>query len=74
MSAKRFKKMNVRKVNRKMFERQAQVHRERLAYLEVLKQSDSFANIILPPIILDAMEDLDKKKASGHYPRYVKVY
>lgn len=56
-----FKKGNVRKVNRKMFERQVQVHRERLAYLEDLKRKGSFDGIILPPTILDAMEEVEEE-------------
>ncbi|CAG8127695.1 unnamed protein product [Penicillium salamii] len=57
---KKFKKgRDVRKVNRKMFERQVQVHRERLAYLEGLKRKGIFENVILPPTILDAMEELE---------------
>ena len=49
------------KINRKMFERQVQVHRERLAYLEDLKSKGSFDGIILPPTILDAMEEVEKE-------------
>jgi hypothetical protein len=60
-AAKTFKKMNVRKVNRKMFERQVQVHRERLSYLEGLKKKGSYEGIILPPTILDAMEEVEQK-------------
>ncbi|KAJ5313114.1 hypothetical protein N7508_003944 [Penicillium antarcticum] len=61
MSIEKFKKMNVRRVNRKMFERQVQVHRDRLAYLQTLKRKGSFDGIVLPPTILDAMEDLAVK-------------
>jgi hypothetical protein len=60
-ATKKFKKGNVRKVNRKMFERQVQVHRERLAYLESLKKKGSYEGIILPPTILDAMEEVEKQ-------------
>ncbi|CAI7664689.1 unnamed protein product [Penicillium bialowiezense] len=52
---------DVRKANRKMFERQVTVHRERLAYLEGLKRTGSFSNIVLPPTILDAMEEMEKE-------------
>ncbi|KAJ5356360.1 hypothetical protein N7517_010969 [Penicillium concentricum] len=58
-ATKIYKKGNVLKINRKMFERQVQVHRERLAYLEDLKRKGSFDGIILPPTILDAMEELE---------------
>ncbi|CAG7919141.1 unnamed protein product [Penicillium olsonii] len=58
----KFKKgSNVRKVNRKMFERQVQVHRERLSYLEGLKRKGNFDNIVLPPTILDAMEEVENE-------------
>jgi tetratricopeptide (TPR) repeat protein len=58
----RFKKgSEIRKINRKMFERQVQVHRERLAYLEGLKLKGNFDGIILPPTILDAMEEVEKE-------------
>ncbi|KAI2731547.1 hypothetical protein CBS147354_656 [Penicillium roqueforti] len=56
-----YKKGNVLKINRKMFERQVQVHRERLAYLEDLKRKGSFDGIILPPTILDAMEEVENE-------------
>ncbi|KAJ5747312.1 uncharacterized protein N7511_009008 [Penicillium nucicola] len=59
-ATKTFKKGNVRKVNRKMFERQVQVHHERLAYLEGLKKKGSYEGIILPPTILDAMEEVER--------------
>ncbi|EAW11072.1 uncharacterized protein ACLA_067080 [Aspergillus clavatus NRRL 1] len=65
-AATTFKKMNVRKVNRKMFERQVEVHRERLAYLERLQQKGSFDGIVLPPTVLDAMEELEKEE-EGHW-------
>ncbi|CAI7623560.1 unnamed protein product [Penicillium glandicola] len=58
-ATKIYKKGNVLKINRKMFERQVQVHRERLAYLEDLKHKGSFDGIILPPTILDAMEEVE---------------
>ncbi|KAG0157416.1 hypothetical protein PDIDSM_4601 [Penicillium digitatum] len=58
-ATKMYKKGNVLKINRKMFERQVQVHRERLAYLENLKNKGSFDGIILPPTILDAMEEIE---------------
>ncbi|KAK4870456.1 hypothetical protein LT330_004804 [Penicillium expansum] len=58
-AVKIYKKGNVPKINRKMFERQVQVHRERLAYLENLKGKGSFDGIILPPTILDAMEEIE---------------
>ncbi|CRL25991.1 unnamed protein product [Penicillium camemberti] len=60
-ATKVYKKGNVLKINRKMFERQVQVHRERLAYLEDLKSKGSFDGIILPPTILDAMEEVEKE-------------
>ncbi|KAJ5529197.1 hypothetical protein N7527_002590 [Penicillium freii] len=60
-ATKIYKKGNVLKINRKMFERQVQVHRERLAYLEELKSKGSFDGIILPPTILDAMEEVEKE-------------
>ncbi|KAJ5558650.1 hypothetical protein N7535_008866 [Penicillium sp. DV-2018c] len=56
-----FKKGNFLKIHRKMFERQVQVHRERLAYLEDLKRKGSFDGIILPPTILDAMEEVENE-------------
>lgn len=58
-ATKIYKKGNVLKINRKMFERQVQVHRERLAYLEDLKRKGSYDGIILPPTILDAMEEVE---------------
>ncbi|KAJ5782883.1 hypothetical protein N7457_004657 [Penicillium paradoxum] len=64
-ATKTFKKGNVRKINRKMFERQVQVHRERLAYLEDLKRRGSFEGIILPPTILDAMEELEAEDSGN---------
>ncbi|KAJ5300058.1 hypothetical protein N7508_007301 [Penicillium antarcticum] len=58
MSIEKFRKMNVRRVNRKMFERQVQVHSDRLAYLQILKRKGSFDGIVLPPTVLYAMEGL----------------
>lgn len=58
---KKLKKGNFPKINRKMFERQVQVHRERLAYLESLKRKGNFDGIILPPTILDAMEEIEQE-------------
>jgi tetratricopeptide (TPR) repeat protein len=58
-TAQIYKKGNALKIHRKMFERQAQVLRERLAYLEGLKRKGSFDGIILPPTILDAMEEIE---------------
>jgi hypothetical protein len=60
-AAKIYKKGNALKIHRKMFERQVQVHRERLAYLEDLKRKGSFDGIILPPTILDAMEEVESE-------------
>ncbi|KAJ6184443.1 hypothetical protein N7519_005744 [Penicillium mononematosum] len=60
-AAKIYKKGNALKIHRKMFERQVQVHRERLAYLEDLKRKGSFNGIILPPTILDAMEEVESE-------------
>lgn len=64
-TAKKYKKGSTPKINRKMFERQVQVHRERLAYLEELKQKRTFENIIRPPTILDAMEELEEQEGDG---------
>ncbi|OQD78746.1 hypothetical protein PENANT_c085G07168 [Penicillium antarcticum] len=61
MSIEKFRKMNVRRVNRKMFERQVQVHSDRLAYLQILKRKGSFDGIVLPPTVLYAMEGLAVK-------------
>ncbi|KAJ5120503.1 uncharacterized protein N7515_009891 [Penicillium bovifimosum] len=57
-----FKKGNSPKIYRKMFERQVQIHRERLAYLEDLKRKGRFDGIILPPTILDAMEEVEEEE------------
>ncbi|KAB8215797.1 hypothetical protein BDV33DRAFT_8452 [Aspergillus novoparasiticus] len=58
-AAEKFRKSsNVRKINRKMFERQVDLHRERFAYLKSLKRKGSFEGIILPPTVLDVMEEL----------------
>ncbi|KAJ5051312.1 hypothetical protein NUH16_003451 [Penicillium rubens] len=65
MSIEKFKKMNVRRVNRKMFERQVQLHRDRLAYLQTLKRKGSFDGIVLPPTVLDAIEELAVKDADS---------
>ncbi|KAL4884579.1 hypothetical protein BJY04DRAFT_168149 [Aspergillus karnatakaensis] len=64
-AAEAFKK-NGTKANRKMFERQAELHRERLAYLEGLKQKGSFDGIIRPPTFLDLADELkrDEKDSS----------
>ncbi|KAL2869659.1 uncharacterized protein BJX67DRAFT_319003 [Aspergillus lucknowensis] len=58
MSIEKFKRMKVPRLNRKMFERQVQIHRDRLAYLQTLKRKGSFDGIILPPTVLDAIEGL----------------
>jgi tetratricopeptide (TPR) repeat protein len=60
-ATKTFKKGNFLKIHRKMFERQVEVHRERLAYLEDLKRKGNFDGIILPPTILDAMEEVEEE-------------
>ncbi|KAE8139291.1 hypothetical protein BDV38DRAFT_242240 [Aspergillus pseudotamarii] len=54
------KSSNVRKINRKMFERQVALHRERFAYLESLKSKGSYEGIILPPTVLDLMQELER--------------
>jgi hypothetical protein len=51
----------VRKINRKMFERQVGLHRERLSYLESLKSKGSFDGIILPPTALDVSQELQRE-------------
>ncbi|KAF7589045.1 hypothetical protein BBP40_004833 [Aspergillus hancockii] len=51
-----------RKGERKMFERQVQVHRERLAYLEGLQRKGNLDNIILPPTVLEVMAELEKQQ------------
>lgn len=56
---KKLKKSTAPKINRKMFERQIQVHSERLAYLEALKVKGSFENVVLPPTILEATAELE---------------
>ena len=61
-AAKIYKKGNALKIHRKMFERQVQVHRDRLAYLEDLKRQGNFDGIILPPTILDAMEEVESEE------------
>ncbi|KKK24496.1 hypothetical protein ARAM_002346 [Aspergillus rambellii] len=59
----KFKKSSeVRKIVRKMFERQVQVHQDRLAYLESLQRKGDFVDIVNLPTILDAMDEL---KAEG---------
>ncbi|KAL4928482.1 uncharacterized protein BDV17DRAFT_97583 [Aspergillus undulatus] len=60
-AAQRFKKGNVRKIFRKMFERQVELHRQRLAHLEDLKRKGSFVGIVLPPSGLDIVTELKKK-------------
>ncbi|KAL4778203.1 hypothetical protein BJX76DRAFT_153080 [Aspergillus varians] len=60
-AAQRFKKSNVRKIYRKMFERQVQLHRERLAYLESLQSKGSFDGIVLPPSGLDIVKELARE-------------
>ncbi|KAL4906215.1 hypothetical protein BDW74DRAFT_151527 [Aspergillus multicolor] len=60
-AAQRLKKSNVRKIFRKMFERQVQLHRERLAYLEDLQRKGSFDGIVLPPSRLGVDEELVRK-------------
>ncbi|KAL4949297.1 hypothetical protein BDW69DRAFT_198201 [Aspergillus filifer] len=57
-AAQRFKKGNVRKIYRKMFERQLDLHKERLAHLEDLKRKGSFDTIVLPPSGLDIVKEL----------------
>ncbi len=52
---------NVRKVHRKMFERQVQLHRERLAHLEDLQRKGSFVAVVLPPSGLDVVQELARE-------------
>ncbi|KAE8357436.1 hypothetical protein BDV27DRAFT_170522 [Aspergillus caelatus] len=54
------KSSNVRKINRKMFERQVELHRERFAYLKCLKHKGSYEGITLPPTVLDVMQELER--------------
>ncbi|KAL3489273.1 hypothetical protein BJX62DRAFT_156931 [Aspergillus germanicus] len=62
MAADKFRKSSsVRKINRKMFERQVDLHRERLSYLESLKSKGSFDGIILPPTALDVGQELQRE-------------
>lgn len=65
MCIEKFKTMNVPRVNRKMFQRQVQLHRDRLAYLQTLKGKESFDGIVLPPTVLDAIEELTVKDADS---------
>ncbi|CEL05791.1 hypothetical protein ASPCAL06906 [Aspergillus calidoustus] len=58
MTVNKFKKMKVPRANRKMFERQLMVHRQRLAYLQSLHAKGSFEGIVKVPTIRDAMADL----------------
>ncbi|KAL4913698.1 hypothetical protein BDW62DRAFT_205260 [Aspergillus aurantiobrunneus] len=60
-AAQKFKKSNVHKIFRKMFERQVQLHRERLAYLESLQRKGSFDGIVLPPSGLDVVKELARR-------------
>ncbi|KJK60298.1 hypothetical protein P875_00053522 [Aspergillus parasiticus SU-1] len=65
-AAEKFRKSsNVRKINRKMFERQVDLHRERFAYLESLKRKGSFEGIVLPPTVLDVMEELGRDEGDN---------
>jgi recombinational DNA repair ATPase RecF len=62
MAAEKFRKSSsVRKINRKMFERQVDLHRERLSYLESLKSKGSFDGIILAPTALDVGQELQRE-------------
>lgn len=65
MSVEKFKKMNVPRVNRKMFDRQIQIHRDRLAYLQTLKRKGNFSDIVLPPTVIDAMDDLARNNGDS---------
>ena len=58
MSIEKFKKMKAPRLNRKMFERQVQIHRDRLAYLQTLKLKGSFDDVVRPPTVLDAIDCL----------------
>ncbi|KAL6229739.1 hypothetical protein BDW75DRAFT_234957 [Aspergillus navahoensis] len=60
MAAQRFKKGNVRKIFRKMFELQVQLHRERFAYLEGHHCKGSFDGIVLLPSRIDVEEELGR--------------
>ncbi|OJJ00281.1 hypothetical protein ASPVEDRAFT_149244 [Aspergillus versicolor CBS 583.65] len=51
----------VRKIHRKMFERQVQLHRERLAHLEDLQRKGDFSSIVLPPSGLDVVQELARE-------------
>ncbi|KAL4945156.1 hypothetical protein BDV06DRAFT_47791 [Aspergillus oleicola] len=64
-AAQRFKKGNVRKIFRKMFERQVDLHKERLAHLEDLKRKGSFDKIILPPSGLDVVKELTRDEGDN---------
>lgn len=62
VTAKTLKKSSaVRKIYRKLFERQLELHRERLAQLQALRDKGSFDGIILPPSALDMKEELARE-------------
>ncbi|KAL8942682.1 MAG: hypothetical protein Q9211_001280 [Gyalolechia sp. 1 TL-2023] len=50
---------NLRKLYRKMFERQLQVHEERIAYLRRLSREAAFKDVVIPPTFLGAEEELE---------------
>ncbi|KAL8997062.1 MAG: hypothetical protein Q9188_006418 [Gyalolechia gomerana] len=52
---------NLRKLHRKMFERQLQVHEERIAHLRHLSGKGSFKDVIIAPTFLSAEEELEVK-------------
>ncbi|KAL8937535.1 MAG: hypothetical protein Q9216_004377 [Gyalolechia sp. 2 TL-2023] len=55
-------KKNLRKLYRKMFERQLQVHEERITHLTHLSGKGSFEGIVIPPTYLSAEKELEDQK------------
>ncbi|KAL2808960.1 hypothetical protein BJX63DRAFT_445554 [Aspergillus granulosus] len=61
ITVEKFKTMKVPQAKRKMFVRQANVHRERLAYLQSLKTKGSFEGVVKAPSVRDAIDGLAHK-------------
>lgn len=62
MLVEKSRKRGMHRLNRKLYQRQAQVHRDRLAYLQTLSRKESFGNIVPLPTVVGSMSSLARER------------
>lgn len=61
----KFKKAGMHKINRKLYQRQAQVHRDRLTYLQTLSRKGNIDNVISLPTMIDVVSCLARQEGNN---------